>query len=123
MEQGASVQVTAHDLAGGVDPKRVRSVGARKIDSGERAFVQKEAVVSGRFEATHDPPSGVDVDGLSISGARGVDRGESTLVQDKGIYHAAAIRIAANDLAASIDTEHLRGRRTRNVNRAEDALV
>src|SRR5678816_975583 len=103
MEREASVHVTAHNLAGCVGTKRIRAECARKIDHDERAFVQKKAVVPGGFEATHDPPSGVDVDGLRISGARRVDGGEGALVQQKGMYHAAAVRVAAHDLAASID--------------------
>ena len=58
--------VTAHDLAGSIDPKRVGSGrGTRKIDQGERAFVQKEAVVlPGEFEVTHNPAGRVDPNSL-----------------------------------------------------------
>jgi hypothetical protein len=103
MEQEASVHVAAHDLAGGVDPKRIRAKGARKIDQGKRAFVQKEAVVPGGFEATHDLSSGVDVDGLSISGARRVDRGEDAVVQEKTCsVGSAGLTSTAQAIATSL---------------------
>ena len=75
MEQGASVQVTAHDLAGGLDPKRIRGQAARKIDQGERAVVQQKTMAGppGIYVTAHDLAPSVDPVGWCMRCARDVN--------------------------------------------------
>ena len=81
-------------------------------------------MVPGRVEAAHDLPPCVDADGLSyIRSLAGSIVVNAPLSSRKPCTHAAAVRVAAHDLAASIDTEGLRGCRTRGVDRGKGALV